>query len=229
MLLAKIQSSLGAYKSLLQTVHAYPHLYPWESLQVFQERWNPEDRDPALMFDSCFQNSENRSLWQQGNWQPKRIMTEFWRADPMTVRLMFEDLFNESKSIDGRVGRFLFGCDELLRDYKRAHPGTVENNHCHGDYRMIALYLAFRYPETYAPYDFEVFQKTMQQLGAREVPQQNDVERYFKVLKTLQTFIDKDPDIEAALRRQLTPHKHYGGKTMLLAADFCRFVAAEAP
>ncbi|MEI6409888.1 MAG: hypothetical protein WCR52_10925 [Bacteroidota bacterium] len=228
MLLAKIQSSISAYKNWLQSVRQHPNLYKWESLQIFQERWNIEDRDPVTMYDSCFQNSENRNLWQSGNWQPKRMMIEFLRADPMTVRLMFEDLYNESKTAEGRCGRFIFGCDELLRDFKRAHVGTVENNHYHDDFKMIALYLAFRYPENYAPYDFPTFQKTLEILGARDIPQQNDIERFFKVTRTLKTFIDKDPEIEPLLQNKLTPHKHYRGKTLLLVDDFCTFLTAEA-
>ena len=50
-----------------------------------------------------------------------------------TVRLMFEDLFNETREVDGRVGRFLFGCDELFRDHRRDHPLSPENDHFHGD------------------------------------------------------------------------------------------------
>ena len=53
------------------------------------------------------------------------MMETFWRFDPLTVRLMFDDLFNETREVEGRIGRFLFGCDELLRDYKRANPTSM--------------------------------------------------------------------------------------------------------
>ena len=224
MLLSHIQSSISAYKQWLSGLRQHPYTYNWESILHFQANWDPATADPVAMFDRCFQNSETRRLWQQEQWMPKRMMLLFWKESPQTVRLMFEDLFNETREVDGRVGRFLFGCDELLRDHRRDHPLSPENDHFHGDYRMVALYLAFRYPEAYAPYDFPVFQAAMTHFGARDVPQQNDLPRYFKVLRTLTTFLEKDGAVEGLLRQHLHPQRHFQGKTLLLTDDFCRFV-----
>lgn len=224
MLLAKIHSSIAAYKKWLTDTRHHPFVYKWESLQHFQSNWNPDTADPASMFDHCFQNSETRRLWQTEQWFPKKMMLEFWRYYPQTVRLMFDDLFTETREVEGRIGRFLFGCDELLRDYRRDHPLSPENNHYHDDYRMIALYLAFRYPESYAPYDFPAFQKAMTHFGARDIPQQNDLPRYFKVIRTLMTFLEKDGEIGSLMKKHLHPARHFQGKTLLLAEDFCRFV-----
>ncbi|MCW5923171.1 MAG: hypothetical protein KIS77_12540 [Saprospiraceae bacterium] len=228
MLLAKIQTYLASYKNWLSGVRHHPHTYRWESVQHFQTHWNLGAADPVVMFDRSFQNSETRRLWQSEHWHPKEMMLEFWRSSPQTLRLMFEDLFNENREVEGRIGRFLFGCDELLRDYRRDHPLSPENNHYHDDYRMIALYLAFRYPENYAPYDFPVFQKALARLGARDVPQQNDLPRYFKVLRTLGNFVEKDPAVQPALKKHLHPARHYQGKTLLLAEDFCQHIANNA-
>jgi hypothetical protein len=225
MILSKIQSSLSAYKTWLNSVKQHPNAYKWESVQCFQDNWNLDTPDPAEMFERCFQNSENRRLWQTDNWQPKRMMHTIWKFDPLTVRLMFDDLFNETRPVDGRIGRFLFGCDTVLRDYKKVKASSVDNNHYHDDYQMIALYLAFRYPESYAPYDFPVFQKAMTHFEARDIPQQHDLPRYFKVLRTLMTFLEKDPEVEKLMQRHLNPKKHFQGKTMLLVEDFCTFVA----
>jgi hypothetical protein len=225
MLLNKIQDNIGAYKKWLQSLRFHPHVYKWESVQIFQNQWDLNDKDPVAMFDRAIHNTETRRLWQTENWYPKRIMLEFWRYEPQSTRMMFDDLFNETREVEGRIGRFVFGCDALLRDYKSDHPATVENNHYHGDYRMIALYLAFRYPEAYAPYDFPVFQKALVALGARDIPQQNDLGRYFKVLRTLMNFLEKDAEVPPLLHRQLNAKKHYMGKTLLLAEDFCGFIA----
>lgn len=225
MVLSKIQSAITAYKNWLNTVKQHPNVYKWESVQHFQDNWNLDTADPAAMFERCFQNSETRRLWQTENWEPKRMMHEFWKFDPMTVRLMFDDLFNETRPVEGRIGRFVFGCDTVLQDYKKAKASSVDNNHYHGDYQMIAIYLAFRYPESYAPYELAAFQRCMTQFAARDIPQQHDLPRYFKVLNTLMTFLEKDPEVEKSLRKHLHPKRHYQGKTMLLAEDFCRFVA----
>lgn len=223
MVLAQIQKAIAAYKNWLNGLRYHPFAYKWESQQHFQAHWNPDAPDPAAMFDSSLQNSETRRLWQIENWQPKRMMLAFWQQEPAMVRSMFADLFNETRDVEARIGRFLFGCDELLRDFKRTHPTSVENNHYHGDYRMIALYLAFQYPEHYALYDFDAFRKALTRFQARDIPTANDIGRYFKVLRTLMTFLEKEPDLVQAMLRHLNPRKHYTGKTLLLAEDFCRF------
>lgn len=223
--LSKIQAAITDYTKWLLGLRHHPSVYEWESVQQFQAHWNPEAPDPVSMFDQSLQNSETRRLWQTENWYPKKMMLEFWRFEPRTVRAMFDDLHNETRDIEARIGRFLFGCDTLLRDYKRAHATSVENNHYHDDYRMIALYLAFRYPEQYAPYDFDVFRRALTFFQARDIPQQNDLGRYFKVQRTLMTFLEKDGNVAKAMQRHLHPHKHYTGKTLLLSADLCRFVA----
>ncbi len=215
------------YAHWLQSVRHHPFVYKWETLQHFQTHWQPDTDQPTAMLERAFYNSETRRLWHTENWYPLKILAAFWKEEPRTVQWMFDDLFNEVKDVEGRIGRFIFGCDTLLRDYKEAHPATVENNHYHGDYRMIALYLAFRYPEHYAPYDFFVFQKTLQKAGARELPVQNDVGRYFKVLRTLNGFLEKEPVVAKAMQRHLHPKKHFTGKALLQAEDFCCFMAQQ--
>ncbi|MFM9946425.1 MAG: hypothetical protein ACKV1O_00650 [Saprospiraceae bacterium] len=225
MVLSKINTAIAEYKKWLKTTKNHPFVYKWESVQHFQNHWDLETADPVAMFEGAFYNSETRRLWQAENWQPKRIMIEFWRFDPLTVRLMFDDLFNETKAVEGRVSRFIFGCDTLLRDYRKAKSTSIENNHDHGDFQMIALYLTFRYPESYAPYDLSIFQKTMTRFEARDIPQSNDLARYFKVLRTLMTFLEKDTEVNFLLQKHLHPKKHFQGKSLLLAEDFCRFAA----
>lgn len=225
MILANIQAAIADYKQWLRKTAHHPFLYEWESLQNFQMHWDPEAADPAAMFDRAFQNTETRRLWQTEQWYPKRMMQLFWKEDPLTVRRMFDDLFDESRDLEARLGRFLFGCDILLGDYRRKYPTTVENNHYHGDFRMISLYLGFRWPEAYAPYAFDTFQAAMTRFGARDIPQQNDFARYAKVLRTLMNFLDKDPEVSEAMQARLRPRRDFSGRTLLLAADFCRFAA----
>ncbi len=225
MVVSKIQAAIAAYKTWLQQERHHPYLYKWESVLQFQTCWNPNASDPAAMLDQAFQNSQTKRLWQTENWYPLRMMQTFWRFEPQMVRAMFDDLFNETRDVEARIGRFLFGCDELLRDYKRQHTTSIENNHYHGDYRMIALYLAFRYPDQYAPYEFEVFREVLTRFEARTIPEQNDLGRYFKMQRTLYTFLENDGAVEALLQARLDSRRHYAGKTLLLAEDFCRFIA----
>jgi hypothetical protein len=226
MVVTKIQDQIVAYKKWLNGMREHPNAWWCESVLHFQTNWNPDTPDPAAMFDASFQNAYTRRLWQSDNWRPKEIMRLFYGYQPIMVKAMFDDLFNETKEVENRISRFLFGLDTLLSDYKSDHVTSVENNHYHDDYRMIALYLAFQYPDQYAaPYDFALFSTALQRLGARELPQVNDLPRFFKVHRTLMTFLDKDPQVAQAFERHLHPRKHYQGRNLMLAVDFSRFVA----
>lgn len=222
MQLNKIQQAVESYAVWLEKQKFHPEAYWWETVQTFQHHWNPEAADPAAMFDQAIDNSVTRRPWQTEHWYPKRMMLLFWQTEPQTVRWMFDDLFNETKDAEARIGRFLFGCDTLLADYKRHNPTKIENNHYHDDYRMIGLYLALRFPDNYAPYDFGGFQRTMAFVNARDQPKQNDLPRYNKVMRTLQTFVDKEPRVQASFDRLFDPRKHFTGKSLLAAADLCR-------
>jgi hypothetical protein len=225
MVVAKIEAARASYVAWLQSVRHHPRSLWWETVAHWQNNWNPKASDPVAMYDRCLHNSESRRMWQTDTWRPKEMLTLFWQHDPMMVNAIFDDLHNETKSIEGRVSRFVFGMDTLLSDYKRAHPTRIENNHYHSDYKMIAWYLAGQYPDAYgAPYDFDVLSGALARLGARELPQNNDVVRFFKVCRTLMTFLDKDPQVAAAMQRHLSAKRHFNGKTLLLAVDFCHFV-----
>jgi hypothetical protein len=226
MVVVKIQDQVAAYKKWLSSLREHPNIWWWESQQVFQDHWQPDAPDPVVMFDQCFQNSVTRRLWQSDTWRPREMMRLFYKFDPGMVKAMFDDLFNETKAIDARISRFLFGLDTLLADYKKAHPSSVDNNHYHDDYRMIALYLGFRYPDQYAaPYDLALFTQALAHLGARELPQENDIGRFFKMHRTIMTFIDKEPAIDTLIKKHLDPRKHFTGRSILLAVDFTQFVA----
>jgi hypothetical protein len=225
MLVNKIQQYIVEYTKWLQSLREHPHAYWWDAQQQFQQHWDVDAADPVAMYDACLNNRTTRRLWQVDNWQPKRVMLEFWRFDATTARTIFNELFNETREVDGRIGRFLFGCDMLLADYKSAKPTTIENHHYHDDYQMISLYLAFRYPDQYgAPYAFPMFQQALKNLGARDVPLVHDLARFLKMQRTLMTFLEKDGKALPALQKHLQEPHCYQGKSMLAATDLMWFI-----
>ena len=224
--LQKLNRAIGQYKNFLQSNLRHDPYWKWESQRIFLENWDIEATDFAGMFDRSLQNSQTRRLWKRENYAPKDMMLKFIGYNEDYVRFSFRDLFDENKDIEGRADRFTFYCDQLLKGYKESHPLTVENSHYHDDnYQMISLYLAFRFPAVYAPYDFIVFKKLMQQLGSLDVPKINDMPRYFKVVRTIYNFIKKEKEILDIHRQRLSAGQHYMEETLLVAEDFCRVIA----
>lgn len=226
MQLKKIQQYLLDYKAFLKTPAATARLYAWEALRIFQSHWNTEALDFDDMYDRSLDNSQTRRLWKRENYEPKRMMLAFIKIEQETVRHAFRDLFNETKDIEGRVDRFVFYCDELLRLYKEQFPLTVENNHYHADqYQMISLYLAFCYPAQYTLYDHEAFKMLLQNLGSPDIPKAADFGRFCKVMRTLYNLMLKDTDLIALHQKRLDAKRHYPDESLLIIWDFYQFAA----
>lgn len=185
--------------------------------------------DWPAMYDSALQNSHTKRLWKGQAYEPKRMMLELARMQPDFVRHMFFDLFNEEKSLEGRVGRFVYYCDMLLQEYKDSHPRSIDNNHYHDDdYHMVSLYLAFRYPDLYTLYEPAGFRLLLEKLGSGDIPKANDMERFAKVMHTLYKFMRKEEGILELHRRRLMEGFHYTGDSLLVLYDFYQFIAGPA-
>ena len=57
---------------------------------------------------------------------------------------------------------------------------------------MIFNYLALRYPDQYARYNFPKFRQFMMDIGAKSAPEEHDTERFIKACKTLSVLAQKD-------------------------------------
>lgn len=228
MQLKQLQYYLQRYKRFLTKPSAEAKAHIWEAQRIFQENWDLEAEDLAEMYDRSLQNQVTKRLWKRENYEPKRLMLAFIKQESDFVRQIFGDLFKEDKSVDGRVGRFVFHCDELLQAYKEANPRSIENNHYHDDYHMVFLYLSFRYPAAYTLYDFEAFRKLLDRLGVASLPNTHDPERFFKVCRTLYRFLEKDAELMERHYRRLNYVNAYREDSMLIVYDFYQFVARSA-
>jgi hypothetical protein len=227
MQLKRIQDLFDRFKTHLRSPEAEELLYVWESQRIFQQNWDDAAPGFADMYDRSLDSPVSRRLWSRENYAPKFMMLEFAALQPEMLRIMFRDLFNEVKDIEGRLDRFVFYCNELLQEYKGQNQKPAFNRHFHDDnYQMTSLYLAFRYPDRYAPYDHEAFRAMLRQLGSPDIPETNDPARFFKVARTLFTMMKKDAELSELHAQRLQPEKHYTGESLLLVYAFCRWCAA---
>jgi len=213
------------YEAFLGSPDAQQRLFIWEAQLNWLENWDPAAGDFAAMYDRCLSSSKTNRLWYREAHEPKKRMLEFIDLQEDMVRQAFEDLFNEQRALDGRVDRFVFYCDELLAAYREAYPHRPVNNHYHSDdYGMISLYLAFRYPAQYTLYDPVIFRTLLQQLGVQNLPQSNDIVRYFKVANTIYKLMQKEAKLLPLHRQRLQEGTHYLGDSLLVVYDFACMV-----
>ncbi len=221
MRLKDLQAALADYVAFLNGPRALQHWPLWEAQRLFQERWNLDAPDLAAMYGASLDSTQTRRYWSRDDYQPRQLMVRFMQQQPDFARQMFADLFREDKSVDGRMARFVFACDELLRDHQERHPHDKQTTHYHNDgYQIASLYLAFRYPEAHSPYAYLPFTRTLQRIGATDIPATHDLERFDKVSRTLFKFLQNDAAVQEAHSRRIDPTRDYTPPSMLIVYDF---------
>ena len=221
MRLKDLQDAMAAYREQIQKKDFPEWAFLWETQRIFQENWDLAAPDLATMFDRSLESTQTRRLWNRDSFYPKRMMLQFMRQQQDFVRQMFEGLFREDKSIEGRASRFVHYCDELLQDHLERNPQEKVFAHYHDDeYQTVFLYLALRWPELYTCYNFEAFKATLKRIGATEIPLTHDLERFVKVSRTLFQFMQKDPELLKAHQKRLDPSRDYLGPSMLMVFEF---------
>ncbi|MDX1665780.1 MAG: hypothetical protein R3350_01050 [Saprospiraceae bacterium] len=229
MQLKRLQNFIAQYEAHLKKAEADRHLHWWAAQRNFQENWDLAAADLPAMYDRSLRNPKTKRLWKREGFEPKRVMLSFFEEQSDLVVHAFRDLFNEDREVGGRIDRFVYYCDELLSLHRKANPTSIDSNHYHGgDYEMISLYLAFRYPDAYAPYPGDLFRELLHKLGTADLPDSHDLVRYFKVMRTLQKFLNRSEHLLRAHEERLDSRIHYTGDSLLLAYDFSRFVCDAA-
>ena len=221
-----IQRYITQYGDYLRTLRFLDEDYEWEILANFQKEWNDNEADFAAMYDRSISSDRNRKHWKSPGYEPKKMMLNFAREQPDSTRTVFRDLFDETKAPENRIDRFVYYCDAMLVAWRGRHRDRVENNHYHTNYRAVFFYLAMKYPAKYTLYDFEAFRATLKAIGAKDIPQAEDPERYVKVSRTLWNFLSKDPQLGQQYNRLLVSKHCFRGETMLPVVGFYRFVAS---
>jgi hypothetical protein len=221
MKLALIQDNLLRFKAYLTTEEARDQAYLYETQQNFQNSWNLGAHDLAAMYERSLSNQKTNRLWNRENYEPKRMMVLFAEMQPDFVRQMFEHLFDEQLKVEGRAGRFVFYCDELLADFREQNPKSKEDSHFHQDgYQMVFLYLALKYPDQYCFYDFSRFQSSLKAIGAPEIPLTHDLERFVKVSRTLYNMLRKDSEFWPLHLARLPESTCYREESLLLVYEW---------
>ena len=146
-------------------------------------------------------------------------MIKLIEENPLLMQIAFQDLFDESKDISMRFNRFIFHCDEALEAIKEKDDRY--NTHYQSEY-SASLYLSLEYPEKYGLFRYETFNKFMQKVDSRNIPLEQDKERYYKSLNALYTVISKDADFMNGWNF-LKKDRAYTGKSLFLINDLMEY------
>ena len=219
MVLDIIKKEIENYKKFI-TSSKYDELYKWEALKNFHENWNIEASDFLGMYEKSFHSGYTQNLWANPHWFPKAVMIEFIQFDKERVRQMFRDLYDEGLSVAVRIERFVFHCERLREEVSKINNRM--KSHFHDGLRIVSLYLAFRFPNKYAIYKFSEFKAFMEGVRAKDIPGTGDHERFFKVVRTINSILIQDEEL-IMTHSNLLNKNCYIGDTLMLAQDFIFF------
>ena len=187
----------------------------------FNQEWDLGYLDFGSMFTKSFKSNINTRLWKKDNFYPLEVMKEFINYEKEILRSLFRDLMDETKSIDGRVQRFVFYCDQLIQEL--IAKGKKYPEHYHGNYYMPMLYLTFSYPSTYWMYDLKLLKNVLFKLGDKDIPVTDDIIRYNKILKLLNTLLWKDHNFQE-WHDSISDKLKYQDPTMMWGHDLMSFI-----
>lgn len=217
MQVAKINAYKDVFKEHLEITQSYNELYKYECLKNFQDNWDLGELDLHTMYDKSLSSEISGRLWGGSTNSAKEIMLKFIEMDKEFVRSMFRDLLNDDKDLNMRINRFKFHSDQMLVQLSEKHQKI--NNHYHTD-DEISIYLAFSEPEKYTLFNYGPFSIMMNRLGAKNVPQEFEVDRYYKLCKGLYTMLNKDAELISLHKAKRAESQYYQGDTMVIVHDY---------
>jgi hypothetical protein len=183
--------------------------YPHAMVNEFHSNWSSPDQTSLHdIYAQCLRSEFSQRWWKRENYRPKEIMLTLIEADPELAVIAWKDFANEKASLDGRLSRFDYYCNELLQIHRQKNFRAVETYH-HQDAAILSLYLAGLFPDTYALYPgIDIFQSFCRAIGSPDIPVVDDLVRYKKITSIVYTFLQKHTSFPILLeRRQASSHK----------------------
>ncbi len=116
--------------------------YKWEAVQWFQNHWNLGDNNLASMIE--FATAKTANLLASMSSYPRSMLINFARVASGEVRQMFENLFDESRSLEKRVKDFIDNSESI----RAAHDPGNWKSHIQTT-NAVSIYLWLRYPDKY--------------------------------------------------------------------------------
>ena len=197
----------------------YEERYKWDVIDQWGAYFSLDELENQGAFKKSLTNNYSGRLWGGEIHSAKSGMVSLMQQNPLLMNVAFADLFNENKDIDMRFNRFLFHCDQVL---KEMHDKDDRHNNHYQDNHSISLYLSLQYPEQYGLYQHDKFHHFMEMVGSRNIPTEQEKERYFKSLRAIYTVISKDVEFMNGVNF-LLKDSAYRGKSLFLVNDLIEF------
>ena len=204
------------FKLWLKEQEDFKEVYKYENLINYRANWDIDSNDFHSMYDNSFKSRISNSLWGGSVNSAKSVMLLFIQTNPEYVRSMFKDLYNEDKDLMLRINRFALHCEEMMDQLPNNKLKPVDHKH---SLKLMSVYLSFHDPSLYTLVSYNAFKRMLELLEVREVPQEFEMERLFKLSRVLYKILSSDEDLIEA-HQNLIPEQYRTESNLLLVHDF---------
>lgn len=216
---SKLQEAISGYKKYFPT-HISDEIYKWKAVKHFQDNWDVDATDFLAMFWEATSNFGN--LLTSRNRFPRAMVKEMYESEPETVRWMFKNLFDESKSLGERVMTFRKEADRIREQH---WPDKLH----YQDFNSISTYLWAKYPDKYYIYKYSEVRATTRALDssyiARKGADAAGFEQAIEFFDLIRAEFQKDTDIRTMLSSALTDNCYKDENLNCVVVDFDFYVS----
>lgn len=201
-----------------------PWYYAHAIVGHFHVHWSLHESRPLDdMYDQSLQSDISQRWWKREQYRPKEIMLQLIQTDEELARIAFKDLSNDTATLDGRISRFGFYCEELLQMLRRHNPKAIDTYH-HQDAAMVSLYISGMFPGKYTLYPgLNVFTAFCKAIESPDIPKVDDLVRYQKVAATTFKFLEKNPEFQNLLDQRASSSYKVDVIPFQIAYEFISF------
>lgn len=193
--------------------------YKWQAVKQFQDNWNVNADDFYAMFEKATKKSNN--LLDSRNFLPRGMILEFSKENPEKTRQMFELLFDENKSLSGRIEKFKNIADELQKNHNQ-NSSSKWKSHFQTD-NAISTYLWLKFPQTYYIYKWSEYRNVAKELDCPvkfTKGHKENLENGFALYDSICKELAKDEEIKNLLKSKLSDDCYSDDALKTLTIDF---------
>lgn len=217
-----LQSIITKYKKTFFEYWEKGEKFKWKAIKHFHDHWDISAEDFPSMWNKATSKAE--TLLNAYRFYPRGMIYNFAKKEPETVRIMFVNLFDETRDLVDRVEEFQVISEHLREKY---NDGTWDNHY--QTINSISTYLWLRYPDKYYIYKYSVCLSAAKELQSDFVPRRGgtgteNLLGCFQMYGVICEQLHQDSDIKYMLESVLTDECYPDPMLKTLTVDLVFFI-----
>lgn len=222
----KLKAVLTQYKQRFSSTQWPAEKYKWIAIKQFQENWDINAPDFAEMWLNATGKTDN--LLASSYYFPRAMIHDFAIGAPEPLRIMFADLFDESKDLASRVESFQASAEILRQEY----GGESWRQHYQNS-NSISTYLWLRYPDKYYIYKYSEAVEVAKELESDFIPKKgagvDNMIKSFALYDEIRDYLMEDSELNQMFKDELTEDCYPDPNFRTLSIDVGYFISRTYP